>query len=266
MATTRRTGVNWKGALEKIEVQSSEQKDGSWWSNDDIAPLPPSRRTWTYLTYFSWWSVWLLGITNFQLGSSLVAIGLSIGQTMAVIVIGRLITAGIAVLLGHVGGKWHISYPVYSRAVWGFYGSFIPIILRICVGLIGYAIQSWLGALNVTAVLDAIFPSFYHMKNTLPTSSNVTTKELVGWVVFNIALAPALLIAPEKARKPMVVSVLISFATLLAMTIWSGVHSSSLGSLWTAPSAIKGSHDLGWAMISGITSVLGSIAPAIGMS
>jgi NCS1 family nucleobase:cation symporter-1 len=258
--------MKWNELLEAIEVPRQGAETVSWWLNDDIIPLPLNRRTWTYKTYFSWWSIWLLGITNFQLGSSLVTAGLSIWQTMTVIVIGRILTALLAVLLGHVGGKWHISYPVYSRAVWGFYGSFTPIVLRIFSGLLGYAIQSWLGALNVTAILDAIFPTFYRMQNTLPAASKVTTKQLVGWVVFNVALAPGLLLAPERAKKPMAVSVIITFVTLFAMTTWSSVHSHGLGSLWTVNSALKSHGDVGWTMVSGITSVIGAIAPAIGMS
>lgn len=89
------------------------------WINDDIRPLPPSRRKWTSSTYLGWWAIWMMGLSNFQIGSSMVAIGLSVWQTMIVVILGRILIAGTAVLNGYVGAEWHIGFPVFSRVLWG---------------------------------------------------------------------------------------------------------------------------------------------------
>ncbi|KAL4990619.1 hypothetical protein BDW68DRAFT_174851 [Aspergillus falconensis] len=58
------------------------------WVNDDIRPLLPSRRRWAGSTCLGWWAIWMMGLSNFQIGSSLVAVGLSIWQTMIAAILG----------------------------------------------------------------------------------------------------------------------------------------------------------------------------------
>lgn len=93
--------------------------ESSRWINEDIRPLPPSRRRWTTFTYLGWWSIWMMGLSNFQVGSSMVAIGMSVWQVMIAVILGRIIIAIMAVLNGQVGADWHIGFPVFSRVLWG---------------------------------------------------------------------------------------------------------------------------------------------------
>lgn len=60
-----------------------------------------------------------MGLSNFQIGSSMVAVGMSVWQTMVAVVLGRIVIAAMAVLNGYVGAEWHIGYPVFSRILWG---------------------------------------------------------------------------------------------------------------------------------------------------
>jgi NCS1 family nucleobase:cation symporter-1 len=39
-------------------------------------------------------------------------------------------------------------------------------------------------------ILNSIFPSFLRMKNTLPLSAAITTKELIGFVLFILLYFP----------------------------------------------------------------------------
>lgn len=50
-----------------------------------------------------------------------------------------------------------------------------------------YGIQSFTGGLLVSTILSTIFPSYQHMKNTLPASASMTTKQFVGFVLYNIS-------------------------------------------------------------------------------
>jgi NCS1 family nucleobase:cation symporter-1 len=102
-----------------LQVPTSAQTYANTLINDDIRPLPPSRRTWRTKTYISWWSIWVMGLSNFQLGSSLVAVGLSVWQTMIAVILGRIIIAAVAILNGYPGAEWHIGFPVFSRVIWG---------------------------------------------------------------------------------------------------------------------------------------------------
>ncbi|KAL2432210.1 Transporter aclS [Exophiala dermatitidis] len=232
----------------------------SVWINDDIRPLPPSRRLWDTMAYISFWAINQIALSNWQLGASLIAVGLSVWQTMIAVIIGKCIIAGVALCNGAIGAKWHIGFPVLSRSIWGVYGAYIIIVQRIVLSLTWFAVQSWTGGLCVSAVLGSIFSSYHHMENTLPASANTTTKNFVGWVVYNIITIPILYIPPEKTRRLLYVMNGISFATLVSIMIYVLSAAHGAGPLLSAPATAKSGSALGWAIVQGITTVIGGIA------
>lgn len=131
---------------------------------------------------------------------------------------------------------------------------------RILLSLVWFSVQSWTGGLCVTAILASIFSGFQHLENTFPESSNLTTKQFIGWIIYNVVSIPIMHIPPEKTKKLLAVMNAISFFTLLGMMIWalSAVHGG--GPLLSEASTLKGSTELGWSIVSGITSVIGGIA------
>ncbi|EXJ78274.1 hypothetical protein A1O3_09435 [Capronia epimyces CBS 606.96] len=236
------------------------QGESSVWINDDIRPLPPSRRLWDMWAYISFWAINQIALSNWQIGASLIAVGLSVWQTMIAVIIGKIIISGVAICNGAIGARWHIGFPVLSRGIWGVYGAYIIIVQRIVLSLTWFAVQSWTGGLCVTAVLSSIFSSFHHMHNTLPESANTTTKNLVGWVVYNIITIPILYIPPEKTRRLLYVMNTISVITLISIMIYVLSTAGGAGPLLSAPATAKSGSQLGWAIVQGITTVIGGIA------
>lgn len=53
--------------------------------------------------------------------------------------------------------------------------------------VVWYGIQSFTGGLLVSTILSTIFTSYQHMHNTLPASASMTTKQFVGFVIYNIS-------------------------------------------------------------------------------
>jgi NCS1 family nucleobase:cation symporter-1 len=135
--------------------------------------------------------------------------------------------------------------------------------LRILLGMVGFAVQSWNGGLCATAVLGAIFPAFYNMRNTIPASSHLTTAQLVGWLVFLLICLPLIYVRPERAPKLMVVMNSLTLVTLLSITIWSLSAAHGGGPLLSQPAIISGSSMTGWAVVGGINNVIGTVAPAL---
>ncbi|KIV92187.1 hypothetical protein PV10_06646 [Exophiala mesophila] len=236
------------------------QGESSVWINDDIRPLPPSRRLWDVWAYLSFWAINQIALSNWQLGASLIAVGLSVWQTMIAVILGKIIIAIVAVCNGAVGANWHIGFPVLSRGIWGVYGAYIIIIQRIILSLTWFAVQSWTGGLCVTAVLSSIFSSYHNMHNTLPESASTTTKNFVGWVVYNIITIPMLWIPPEKTRKLLFYMNTISVTTLISMMIYVLSTAKGAGPLLSAPATAQSGSQLGWAIVQGITTVIGGIA------
>lgn len=232
----------------------------SVWINDDIRPLPPSRRLWDTWAYLSFWAINQIALSNWQLGAALIAVGLSVWQAVIATIIGKIIIAIVAVCNGAIGARWHIGFPVLSRSIWGVYGSYVIIVQRIVLSLTWFAVQSWTGGLCVTAVLSAMFSSYQNMDNSLPASANTTTKSLVGWVVYNIITIPMLYIPPEKTRRLLFIMNTISLTTLICIMIYVLSAAKGAGPLLSAPAAAQSGSELGWAITQGITTVIGGIA------
>lgn len=246
--------------IERLYVSTSEETTSSVWINDDIRPLPPSRRTWNRYAFISFWAINQIAISNWQLGSSLVATGLSVWQTVIAIMIGKVIIAAIAVLNGFVGADWHIGFPVFSRAVWGIYGSYLALLQRILLSLVWFSVQSWTGGLCMTAILSSIFSGFHTMENRFPDSTHMTTKQFTGWVVYNVISIPMLYLPPDKTKRLFYVMNTISFFTLIGIMIWALSAAGGGGPLLAQSAAVKSSTELGWSIVHGITTVVGSIA------
>jgi hypothetical protein len=125
---------------------------------------------------------------------------------------------------------------------------------------------SWTGGLCITAVLGAMFPSFHHLKNTMPESANMTTTQFIGWVVYNLVTIPMLYMPPDKTKRLFIVMNAISLVTLVSIMIWALSKAHGAGPLLSAPATASSGSDLGWAIVKGVTTVIGSIAVGLSMS
>jgi NCS1 family nucleobase:cation symporter-1 len=243
-----------------LRVPTEANSISNQWINDDIKPLPPHRRRWTQLAYISFWAINQVCLSNWQLGGSLVAFGLSVWQSIIAIIIGKIITAIVAVFNGYVGAEWHIGYPVFSRAIWGVYGQYLALVQRIVLSLVWFSVQSWTGGLCVQNILSSIFSGYQHMPNHFPESAHMDTKQFIGWVIFNVLMIPILYVPPERIKWIGLWMNVVSAITLICMMIWALSAAHGAGPLLSAPATVQSGSELGWSIVLGITTVIGSIA------
>ncbi|KAF5374313.1 hypothetical protein D9758_004633 [Tetrapyrgos nigripes] len=257
--------------LKKLEVP--HEKDAVFeltpWINRDIVPLPPSRRTWGSWSFVGFWLVTGINISGWVAASSLLALGLNVWQSMLTVIIGNIIVGFAVALNGLPGGEWHIGFPVINRYVWGVYGSFFPLIMRIMLSFVWYGTQTWFGGQSVKVVIAAIWPSFLTMKNTLPTSASMETNDFVATMIFWLVSLPLLAIPPEYYKVPFRYATLSITVTAFAMFIWALAKEGGGGPLLSDPTTFMGldsipkGSDLAWKMVLGITTQIGSICAGI---
>lgn len=72
-------------------------------------------------------------------------------------------------------------------------GSYVGILLRIILSIVWYGSQAWLGGLCVSALLSSWSHDFLMMKNTLPESAHMVTRDLIGFVLFHLISVPCML-------------------------------------------------------------------------
>jgi nucleobase:cation symporter-1, NCS1 family len=191
-------------------------------------------------------------ISNWQVGASLVAVGLSVWQTMISVIVGKIIVSLVTVYNGYIGAEWHMGFPILSRFVWGIYGQYLALLQRIVLSLVWFSVQSWTGGLCIQALLASIFPSYQHMPNHFPESADMDTKQFIGWVLFNVLMIPILYIPPEKIKKLLVWMNIISIATLVGMMIWCLSAAHGAGPLLSQPSIVRSGKELGWLIVLGM--------------
>ena len=60
-----------------LEPEPSTHAPSSKWSNKDMDPVPPRYRTWTTWNYVTYWLSDAANVPVYELGSSMLAVGLS---------------------------------------------------------------------------------------------------------------------------------------------------------------------------------------------
>jgi nucleobase:cation symporter-1, NCS1 family len=127
--------------------------------NEDLAPIPPERRTWGTYNYASLWVAMSVCIPTYMLASGLIASGMSWKQAIGTILLGNLIVLIPMILNAHAGAKYGIPFPVYVRASFGVRGANVPAILRALVACGWFGIQAWIGGQAIYSMLGVLWPS-----------------------------------------------------------------------------------------------------------
>jgi len=111
----------WARRLE-CPVDENANYKNTFWCNRDLIPIPPDRRTWKWQDFAGYWVIAGINTTPWTAGASLLALGLSVPQSMGVAVGVGLISALVAVFAGQPGSRLYLGFTVLSRASWGMRG------------------------------------------------------------------------------------------------------------------------------------------------
>src|SRR5262245_55164868 len=128
--------------------------------NEDLAPIPPERRTWGTYNYASLWVAMSVCIPTYMLASGLIASGMSWKQAIGTILLGNLIVLVPMILNAHAGTKYGIPFPVFVRASFGVRGANVPAVLRALVACGWFGIQTWIGGQAIHSMLSILLPNF----------------------------------------------------------------------------------------------------------
>ena len=125
--------------------------------NEDLAPVPIAKRTWTTYNYVALWIGMAHNIPTWQLAAGLVAIGMAWYQAILTIMLANIIVLIPMLLNSHAGTKYGIPYPVFARASFGVYGANLAALLRAGIACGWFGIQTWIGGGALWTVAGAIF-------------------------------------------------------------------------------------------------------------
>lgn len=215
---------------------SAQVRDASL-INEDLAPVPPEKRTWGTWNYAALWISMSLCIPTYMLASSLIGGGMNWWQAILTIFLGNTIVLIPMILNGHAGAKYGIPFPVFARASFGTRGANIPAMLRAIVACGWFGIQTWIGG-------DAL----YHiLKAWNPSLADVDTQSLfpqalpmICFFAFWLLNMYIVYLGVESIRKLLVFKAIFLPLAALALLAWAITAAKGLGPILEQPSKLHG--------------------------
>lgn len=137
-------------------METHNKHDPHLW-NEDLAPVPQERRTWTTWNVAALWVGMAVCIPTYMLAAGLIQQGMNWSQALFVIFLGNLIVLVPMTLNAHPGTKYGIPFPVLLRASFGSWGSNIPALMRGIVACGWFGIQTWVGGAAIHTTAAVIF-------------------------------------------------------------------------------------------------------------
>src|ERR671939_234849 len=128
--------------------------------NEDLAPVPPSGRTWHIYDIFAMWMSDVHSIGGYTFAAGLFFLGLASWQVLAALILGILVVYVAMNLTGFAGQRLGVPYPVFARISFGVFGANLPALIRAVIAIVWYGIQTYLASVAVVVLALRIVPSW----------------------------------------------------------------------------------------------------------
>ena len=217
----------------RVELTDTTRIERSPLYNEDLAPVPVAKRTWTTYNYAALWISMAHCIPTYMLSAGLMAAGMSWAQALFTVALGNTIVLIPILLNSHPGTKYGIPFPVFARAAYGTMGSNLPALMRALVACGWFGIQAWIGGEALHTFFSSVIPNWPTLLGA--GFQGHTTTEWVSFMLFwglNIGIiykGMDLLRAVENWAAPFV---LVMTALLLA---WAVYEANGFGPLLSQP-------------------------------
>ena len=233
--------------------------------NHDLRPVEEKRRLWSWYNYVFFWVADSFNINTWQIAATGMQAPLNMNwwMTWLSVWLGYFL-CGIFVSIGaRVGIQYHISFPVAVRSSFGIYGSLWPVINRVFMSCIWFAVQTAVAGPTFQLMLHAIFgkslPNKIH--NTI-SDPDLTTYQFLGIFLFWLFQLPFIWFPPHKIRHLFTVKAYVAPIAGFGFLIWTLVKCNGLGSVMHQKSGLQGG-ELGWAFVESTMNALANFATLI---
>lgn len=222
--------------------------------NEDLAPVPKEKRTWSTWNYAALWISMSLCIPTYTMASSMINNGMNWWQAVLTIFLGNAIVLIPMLLNGHAGAKYGIPFPVFARASFGTRGANIPAMLRAIVACGWFGIQTWIGGESLYHLLRAWIPSLEEINTTalIPQALPMFCF-LVFWLLNMFIIYKGV----ESIRKLLVFKAIFLPIAAIALFCWAVIAAKGLGPILSEPSKFTDSKSFFKFFFPALTAVVG---------
>jgi nucleobase:cation symporter-1, NCS1 family len=239
----------------RVELADASVIAASPLYNEDLAPVPIARRTWTTYNYAALWISMAHCIPTYMLASGLMNSGMDWKQALFTILLGNVIVLVPILLNSHPGTKYGIPFPVFARAAYGTAGSNLPALMRALVACGWFGIQTWIGGEALHTFFAAVLPGWPALLGA-GFSGHTTTEWLSfllfwGLNIFIIYRGMDLLRKVENWAAPYVLVVTI------VLLVWAVNKANGLGPLLAQPGKFRTFGEFFPVFIPSLTAMIG---------
>ena len=254
-------GTRISRALRFLEIPVKNRASVNFLRNPDLQPIKSVNQTWGFWSNFAYWGVQSFNVGMWIGGSSALTVGLSYSETIGAFIIADLLTILFALANSCPGYDWKVGFTLAQRFVFGIYGSALGIIIRILMSIVYYGSNAWLGGLCVNMILDSWSHHYLHLPNTLSSKVAMTTKELIGFIIFHILTAFCYFMKPYHMNYILIWSCVGTFFAMLGMVIYLTKSAHGVGDLFTSTHSTVTGSKKAWAWVYTISYWYGSVSP-----
>ncbi len=156
------------GSTARSGALDAETLRKSFLYNEDLAPVPTDRRSWSTYNYAALWIAMSVNIPTYMLASGMIAGGMNWKQAIFTVFLGNVLVLIPMLLNAHAGARYGIPFPVFARASFGVLGANVPAILRALVACGWFGIQTWIGGEAINAMITAVAPGWKNFEWGVP--------------------------------------------------------------------------------------------------
>jgi len=147
--------------------------------NEDLAPVPKEKRTWTGYSIFAMWMSDVHSVGGYTFAASLFLLGLSGWQVLFSMTVGILLVYVFMNWIGKPSLVHGIPFPVMARVSMGVMGANLAAVIRGVVGIVWYGVQTYFASKAVAILILLFVPSAVALRDT-----SFLRLDLLGWISF----------------------------------------------------------------------------------
>ena len=199
-----------------------------------MAPVPESERTWTMWSFASLWVAMVVCVPTYMLSGGLVAAGMNWWQAVLTVFLGNAIVVIPMMLIGHMGAKYGVPFPVLLRSAFGTKGAKIPALARGLVACGWFGINTWVGGSAIYVILNALTGDMFHGAD-LPILG-IDIAQTICFLIFWAMHLYFIKKGTESIRWLETLAAPLLLAMGLALLAWAYVKAGGFGAMLSAPS------------------------------
>ena len=215
--------------LKKLEIPESKRTSNSVLRNKDLLPIPRSHQTWGFFSNFCYWGLLSFNIGTYTSASAASSIGMSYGNIILAYFLGDVISLLFTIANSYQGLNYKVGYTLSQRFVFGIYGSGFGILIRILMSIVNYASMAFMGGYCVNLMIECIWPQYLNLENTLSSHVAMTTKELIGYLIYHLLCLFAFFIKPYQINYLLICSSFFCMASFIGLVSYLSHQAGGVG-------------------------------------